>query len=90
MQTVAGPFGQIDDSIIHAIADLPMGRVETGCRIDRHKRGKIAAEQKWYALTGRVVEARVKADGDIHLELQDANGNKAGTVSAEIPVALGQ
>jgi len=29
---------------------------------------------------------RWKQDGDIHIALQDANGNNAGTVSAEIPV----
>src|SRR5262245_26229935 len=45
-----------------------------------------ASEQKWYALTGRVVDAKVEADGDIHLALQDADGKNAGTVSAEIPV----
>jgi flagellar basal body rod protein FlgF len=43
-------------------------------------------EEKWYALTGRVVDAKVEADGDIHLALQDADGENAGTVSAEIPV----
>ena len=47
---------------------------------------RIPAEQKWYALTGRVVDAKVEADGDIHVALQDANGNNVGTVSAEIPV----
>jgi hypothetical protein len=39
-----------------------------------------------YALTGRVVDAKVEADGDIHIALVDANGNNVGTVSAEIPV----
>src|SRR5262249_34008963 len=29
-------------------------------------------EGKWYALTGRVVDAKVEADGDIHLALQDS------------------
>ena len=43
-------------------------------------------EEKWYAVTGRVVDAKVEADGDIHLALQDADGKNAGTVSAEIPV----
>ena len=43
-------------------------------------------EEKWYALTGRVVDAKVEADGGIHLALQDADGKNAGTVSAEIPV----
>lgn len=47
---------------------------------------RLPAEQKWYALTGRVVDAKVEADGDVHLALQDANGNNTGTVSAEIPV----
>ena len=47
---------------------------------------RLPAEQKWYALTGRVVDAKVEADGDIHLALQDATGSNAGTVSAEIPV----
>jgi hypothetical protein len=47
---------------------------------------RMPSEQKWYALTGRVVDAKVEADGDIHIALQDANGDAVGTVSAEIPV----
>jgi hypothetical protein len=47
---------------------------------------RMPSEEKWYALTGRVVDAKVEADGDIHIALQDANGDKVGTVSAEIPV----
>jgi hypothetical protein len=47
---------------------------------------RLPSEQKWYALTGRVVDAKVEADGDIHLALQDADGNNPATVSAEIPV----
>ena len=44
----------------------------------------MPSEQKWYALIGGLVEAKVKADSDIALE--DATGNNVGTVSAEIPV----
>jgi hypothetical protein len=47
---------------------------------------RMPSEQKWYALTGRVVSLKVEADGDIHLALQDATGNAVGIVSAEIPV----
>jgi hypothetical protein len=47
---------------------------------------RMPSEQKWYALTGRIVDAKVEADGDIHIALVDASGNNAGTVSAEIPV----
>jgi hypothetical protein len=47
--------------------------------------GRIGAEQKWYAVTGRVVEVRAEADGDLHIALQDATGNKPGIVVAEIP-----
>jgi hypothetical protein len=46
----------------------------------------MPSEQKWYVLTGRVVDLKVEADGDIHIALQDATGNSVGTVSAEIPV----
>jgi len=47
---------------------------------------RIAAEQKWYNLTGRLVTVKVEDDGDITLVLSDAEGKKAGSVGAEIPV----
>ena len=47
---------------------------------------RMPSEQKWYALTGRVVDLKVEADGDIHIALVDATGNNVGTDSAEIPV----
>ena len=47
---------------------------------------RIAAEQKWYNLTGRLDSVKVEADGDITLVLKDADGKKAGSVGAEIPV----
>jgi hypothetical protein len=46
---------------------------------------RIAAEQKWYALTGRVVEIRAEEDGDLHIALQGATGDKPGIAIAEIP-----
>ena len=46
----------------------------------------MPSEEKWYALTGRVVEAKGETDGNIHIALEDATGNNVGTVSAEIPV----
>ena len=33
---------------------------------------RIWSEQKWYALTGRVIELRAEEDGDLHIGLQDA------------------
>ncbi len=47
---------------------------------------RIAAEQKWYNLTGRLDGVKVENDGDITLVLKDAEGKKAGSVNAEIPV----
>ena len=46
---------------------------------------RIAAEQKWYALTGRVIELRAEEDGDLHIALKDAAGDKPGFVVVEIP-----
>jgi hypothetical protein len=42
-------------------------------------------KQKWFALTGRVVAVKVEADGDLHLALQDATGDKPGIVVCEVP-----
>ncbi|PYJ75840.1 MAG: hypothetical protein DME69_14125, partial [Verrucomicrobia bacterium] len=36
-------------------------------------------------LRGRVVDLKVEADGDIHLALADATGNKPGIVVVEVP-----
>jgi hypothetical protein len=54
--------------------------------LTRNTETRMPSEQKWYALTGRVVALKVEADGDIHIALEDATGNGVGTVSAEIPV----
>ncbi len=40
---------------------------------------RMPPEQRWYALTGRIVDAKVEADGDIHIALQDANGDGVGS-----------
>jgi hypothetical protein len=56
--------------------------------LTRYTEERMPSEQKWYALTGRIVGLKVEADGDIHIALQDATGNAIGTVSAEIPVGL--
>src|SRR5215831_15971738 len=45
--------------------------------------GRIWSEQKWYALTGRVIELRAEEDGDLHIGLQDATSDKPGIVVAE-------
>jgi hypothetical protein len=46
---------------------------------------RTGIENKWYALTGRVVALKVEADGDLHIALQDATGDKPGIVVCEIP-----
>jgi hypothetical protein len=46
---------------------------------------RTGIENNCYALTGRVVAVKVEADGDLHLALQDATGNKPGIVVVEVP-----
>src|SRR5215813_10284681 len=46
---------------------------------------RIWSEEKWYALTGRVVDLRAEEDGDLHIALQDVIGDKPGVVVVEIP-----
>jgi hypothetical protein len=46
---------------------------------------RTGIENKWFALTGRVVAVRVEADGDLHVELADTPGGKPGIVVCEVP-----
>jgi hypothetical protein len=46
---------------------------------------RTGIENNWFALTGRVVAVKVEMDGDLHLALQDATGEKTGIVVCEIP-----
>src|SRR6266566_291480 len=46
---------------------------------------RTGIENKWFALTGRVVALKVEQDGDIHIALQDATGEKPGIVVVEVP-----
>src|SRR6266480_1728011 len=46
---------------------------------------RTGIENKWYAVTGRVVALKAETDGDIHIALQDATGDKPGIVVCEVP-----
>jgi hypothetical protein len=46
---------------------------------------RTGIENKWFALTGRVIALKVAADGDLHIALQDATGDKPGIVVCEVP-----
>jgi hypothetical protein len=47
---------------------------------------RIWSEQRWDALTGRVVDLRAEEDRDLHIALADASGDK-GHVPSDIPRA---
>ena len=46
---------------------------------------RTGIENNWYGLTGRVVALKVEADGDLHIALNDATGDKLGIVIVEGP-----
>lgn len=48
--------------------------------------GRMAAEKEWYAVTGRIKKVRAEDDGDLHIVLADASGDKPGEVVVEIPL----
>jgi hypothetical protein len=50
--------------------------LEPDVNMTDYTEARLPSEEKWYALTGRVVDAKVEADGDIHIALVDATGNK--------------
>jgi hypothetical protein len=46
---------------------------------------RTGIENKWFTLTGREVALKVETDGDIHIALQDATGDKPGIVVCDVP-----
>jgi hypothetical protein len=60
-----------------------VGRESTCIWIGNHR--VPGGENDWFSLTGRVVAVKVEADGDLHIALQDATGDKPGIVVVEIP-----
>jgi hypothetical protein len=79
----------LDKSAIQSVTPSQIYAWEgLGADVDltRQVEARMPSEEKWYALTGRIVDAKVEADGDIHIALEDATGSNVGTVSAEIPV----
>jgi hypothetical protein len=79
----------LDKSAIQSVTPSQMYAWEgpgPDVELTRYTEARMPSEQKWYALTGRIVDAKVEADGNIHIALIDATGNRVGTVSAEIPI----
>src|SRR4051812_30881117 len=54
-----------------------------GGKIDQ-RTDRIAAENQWFAVTGRVEKVKVEDDGDVHIDLKDV-GSDAGIV-VELPL----
>ena len=50
-----------------------------------HRSGRIAAENQWYAVTGRIDKVRIEDDGDIHIVLGNTDGRVGGIV-VELPL----
>jgi hypothetical protein len=50
-----------------------------------HSSPRIAAEEKWYAVTGRISKVRIEDDGDLHIVMNNADG-KAGSIIIELPL----
>ncbi|HKP05431.1 MAG TPA: hypothetical protein VJU77_18930 [Chthoniobacterales bacterium] len=73
----ASSFRTITPSGMYALAPVPG---LTG------KSPRAPVEQQWYKVTGKVVEVKAEADGDIHFELADATGRKRGRILAEVPL----
>jgi hypothetical protein len=50
-----------------------------------HSSPRIAAEEEWYAVTGKIDKLRVEDDGDLHLVMNNVDG-RAGEIVVEVPL----
>ena len=46
---------------------------------------RLIAEENWFSVTGRVEKVRIEDDGDVHIELRNADGRPGGIV-VELPL----
>ena len=46
---------------------------------------RLIAEENWFSVTGRVEKVRIEDDGDVHIELKNADGRLGGVV-VELPL----
>ena len=46
---------------------------------------RTGIETQWFSVTGGIVALKVEADGDLHIALADATGDKPGIVVCEVP-----
>jgi hypothetical protein len=76
----------VDASVTQAVtpSGVYVGRGQQHILTRRPKRTGI--ENNWYALTGRVVAVKVEVDGDLHLAIADATGDRPGIVVCEVRV----
>jgi hypothetical protein len=54
-----------------------------GGKIDQRS-DRIAAENQWYAVTGRIEKVRVEDDGDVHVEMKDIGAD--ASIVVELPL----
>jgi len=50
-----------------------------------HSAGRIAAEEKWYAVTGKIDKVRVEDDGDLHIVMTNVDA-RPGEIVVELPL----
>ena len=83
---MTGSLEQVGNPKSYAFSDLCLPGPGRNVPLTKTTETRLPPEKKWYALTGRVVDLRVEADGDVHIALKDATGGKPGRVNAEVPV----
>jgi hypothetical protein len=75
-----------DASAIQAVIPSDMFNWQGPTEFLKASSERIPAEQKWYALTGRVIDLRAEEDGDLHIALTDASGDKPGAVAVVVEI----
>jgi hypothetical protein len=50
-----------------------------------HRASRIASENQWYAVTGRVERVRIEDDGDVHIVIA-TSGSREGGMVVELPL----
>jgi hypothetical protein len=70
----------------HQVTPADIGDWEVPEEKLKEDSGRVGREKEWFQVTGKVVLVRAEEDGDLHIQLEDADGEGDVQMVVEVPV----
>jgi hypothetical protein len=70
----------------HQVTPADVGDWEVPDEKLKEDSGRVGREKEWFQVTGKVVLVRAEPDGDLHVQLENADGEGDVQIVVEVPV----